>query len=326
MKERLPFSKLHDALRDAKSVLVVSDGKPDGDSLGSSTALYHWFKREGKHTRLFCIVPAPSGFQFLDGIHDLTTDPSVFDEQFDMVIALDTTDAKHCGIEEYLKRMPKKPLLVNFDHHNTNSFAGDFVFADTAACSTCEVVYRFFDSCHVNIDDKMATSLLTGLCTDTSNFSNDGTNAVGIDAAGHLCAAGARLTDILKNLVRNKTVPSLKLWGMALERLHHVPELDMAVTYFKLEDIPAGEEESIEGVSNFLNGSCAGVDTILVLKEKPDGTTKGSMRSLNRDISIVCKKLGGGGHKKAAGFTVPGKLTLKNGRPDVIEKISTLGI
>lgn len=329
MLQPLPFRQLHDALRKAESVLIVSDGRPDGDSLGSTTALYHWLKREGKYVRLFCIVPPPSGFLFLDGIHDMTANPDVFNHPYDVVITCDTTDAEHCGISEHLKRIPQKPLLAEFDHHNTNAFFGDINLVDTSACSTCEVVYRFFEAEHIAIDDKMATSLLTGLCTDTSHFSNAGTTAVGMEAAGNLCAAGARQTDILKNIVRNKTIPALRLWGTALERLKHIPELNLAVTYFKLEEIQKteGGEEAVAGVSNFLNAACAGVDTIIVLKEIPDGNTKASVRSLDRDISILCKKLGGGGHKKAAGFTVPGKIKLdKNGVPEVMGQISTLGI
>lgn len=329
MLQPLSFRQLHEALRTAQSVLIVSDGRPDGDSLGSTTALYRWLKREGKQARLFCIVPPPAGFLFLDGIHDMTSNPAVFDHPYDIVITCDTTDAKHCGIDEHLKRIPGKPLVAEFDHHNTNAFFGDINLVDTSACSTCEVVYRFFEAEKISIDDKMATSLLTGLCTDTSNFSNAGTNAVGMEAAGHLCAAGARQTDILKNIVRNKTIASLKLWGSALERLKHIPELDLAVTFFKLEEIKntEGGEEAVTGVSNFLNAACAGVDTVMVLKELPDGNTKASVRSVNRDISVLCKKLGGGGHKKAAGFTIQGHVTLdKNGLPDVIEKISTLGI
>ncbi len=324
----LPFREFHETLANAKRILVVGDGRPDGDSLGSSTALYLWLKREGKVTRLFCITPVQAGFTFLDGIAEQTNDPATFDEPWDVVVTLDTGSLKHCGIDEHLKRIPTKHTIVDIDHHNTNELFGDLNLVDTTACSTCEVVYRFFEANAVRIDDRMATSLLTGLCTDTSNFSNSATNVKGMEAASVCVAAGARHTDILKSIVHNKSIDGLKLWGLALERLYHVQELDMAVTYFKLEDVAGapGGDEAIAGVSNFLNACLAGIDTVLVLREKDDGTVKGSMRSMSRDISIVCKKLGGGGHKKASGFTVPGPIVLSNGKPNVVEKICALGI
>jgi phosphoesterase RecJ-like protein len=319
----LPFKEFYASVAKSQRILVVGDGRPDGDSLGASTAMYMWLKREGKTTRLFCVAPTPAGFSFLDGLAEQTNDPAVFDEPWDVVVTLDTGGLKHCGIDEHLKRIPVKPIIVDIDHHATNELFGDINLVDITACSTCEMVYRFFEFNNVSLDHKIATSLLTGLCTDTSHFSNSATNVKGMEAASVCFANGARHMDILRGVVRNKTVDGLKLWGTALERLHHVPELDMAVTYFTLEDVdgsPEGEE-AIAGVSNFLNASLANIDIVLVLREKADGNVKASMRSYKRDISLICQKLGGGGHKKAAGFTVPGRITLKEGHPNIVEKV-----
>jgi phosphoesterase RecJ-like protein len=125
--------------------------------------------------------------------------------------------------------------------------------------------------------------------------------------------------DILKNLVRNKSVASLKIWGKALERLRHVPEYDMAITWFKADDLEGpGSDEAVEGVSNFLSSACSGADTMLVLREKNDGLVKGSMRSIKRDISRLAQQLGGGGHKRASGFAVKGKIEVIDGIPRIV--------
>jgi len=325
---QLPFTDFQNALTKSQRILVVGDGRPDGDSLGASTAMYLWLKREGKVTKLFCVTPPPSGFLFLDGIADQTNDPSIFDEPWDMVITLDTGGLKHCGIDEHLKRIPTRHIIVDIDHHNTNDLFGSINLVDTTACSTCEVVFRYFEFAKVHLDNKIATSLLTGLCTDTSHFSNSGTNSIGMQAASVCIASGARHSDIIKSVVHNKTIDGLKLWGLALERLHHEPDLDLAITYFQLRDIqnaPNGDE-AIAGISNFLNAYLAKIDTVIVLHEKTDGNTKASVRSLNRDISVLCQKFGGGGHKKAAGFTVFGPIEIENNKPKLIEKIREHGI
>ena len=311
-------------IRSAQRVLVVGDGKPDGDSLGSSTAFYQWLKDEGKTTRLFCATPAPSHFRFLDAVHEQTNDPAVFDEPWDVVVTLDASDIVHCGIAELLPRTKTgaggRPTLVVIDHHATNKRFGDLHLLDTNACSTCEVVYRFLVGQKARIHAGIATSLLTGICTDTSNFSNSATNAAGVEIAGALCSAGARLNDMLNHLLQNKTVPSLKLWGLGLARLQEKPAYDLVVTGFLAEDmrdIPKAEE-AIEGVANFLNAVCSSADGVCVLRDMGDGKVKGSLRSVKRDISKLAQQLGGGGHKKAAGFTVPGRLIEKDGRLRIV--------
>lgn len=314
------FADILTAIRKAERILVVSDGGPDGDSVGSSTAMWNWLRTQGKKPVLFCPNPVPRTFKFVDGFDAFSHDPEILNQSFDLVLVFDASDMRHGGNEVVIERVPKPYTLICFDHHNTNPRFGDLNAVFTDACSTCEVTYRFFEENKIPIDDKMATSLLTGLCTDTSNFSNAATNARGLEAAAACAAAGARHADILRHIVRNKTVPGLKLWGLALQRLHEKPEYDMAITYFlqsDLEGLP-GAKEAVEGVSNFLNATCAGIDTILVLRELPDGTVKGSMRSQNRDISKLAKALGGGGHKKAAGFVLQGKLEVHDGMPHIV--------
>ena len=225
-----------------------------------------------------------------------------------MIITFDAGDLRHCGIEGLLPQTPAGFTLVNIDHHATNARYGDLNLVYTDACSTCEVVYRFLASQQAALDPAISTSLLTGILTDTSSFSNSATTSPGMDAAAVLTAAGARTNEIYHHLLQNKTVEGLKLWGLALSRLKLHPTHNLATTYFFAKDLIGVNEEAIEGVSNFLNLTCSEADTMLVLRETSDGKIRGSMRSAKRDISKLAKLLGGGGHKKAAGFTINGKL------------------
>jgi phosphoesterase RecJ-like protein len=329
MNDSQSLKAMYDALRKAERVLVIGDGKPDGDSIGSSTALYDWLKHEGKDVALFMSVPVPKSFFFLDHANDFTMDAGLFDKEWDVVVSLDASEPSAGGFDSYFDRSRgtacraptgSEPMFINVDHHVTNIKFGHLNVVMPDACSTCEIVYRFFEKNHLKINDRIATSLLTGLCTDTSHFTNAATNTMGLDAAAACTAHGARHADILRHLVQNKTVPALKLWGLALERLAHDPELDGTVTYFTrkdLDDIP-GADEAVEGVSNFLNATCGGSDTFMVLCEKRDGTVKASLRSLTRDVSEIAKTHGGGGHKKAAGFSVKGRIDVKNGQVMIV--------
>jgi phosphoesterase RecJ-like protein len=302
------FTVLARLVQQSKRILLVADGKPDGDSLGSSSGMLNWLLREGKDVSAFCAAAIPQAFSYLDNIHRYTNDPAIFKQSFDLIITFDAGDLRHCGIDQILPSAPTGYKLVDIDHHATNARYGDVNLVFTDACSTAEVVYRFLIANQIFIDDKIATSLLTGIFTDTSTFANAATTIEGIEAASALCAAGARKTEILNKLFKNRSLDGLKLWGLALSRLKEQKDLNIVSTYFLQSDIPPGQEEAVEGITNFLNATCGQTDTILVLRELSDGLVKGSFRSAKRDISRLAKSLGGGGHKKAAGFTVRGKL------------------
>ena len=308
------FSKIFQAIQVANRILLVADGKPDGDSIGTTLAFYRWLLSEHKTVSVFCSAPLPKNLTFLDYAHEVQSDTALFTQPYDFIITFDAGSLRHCGIDQLLPMTPKGYTLIVFDHHATNERFGMINAVYTNACSTAEVVYRFFEECHITIDDRMATSLLTGIVYDTSSFSNSGTTSKGLEAAGELFARGARQTDVLRSLVQNKSPDGLRLWGLALSRLSYHPGLDVVSTYFLTEDLPTkASEEAVEGLSNFLNAACGQGDTMLVLRETREGKIKGSLRSIKRDISRVAQLLGGGGHKKASGFMVNGKIQVKNG-------------
>lgn len=312
------FGRLHEAVRTADRILLVAHKKPDGDTLGASSGFFNWCLREGKSVIAFCADAPPDKFGYLDHLHRYTTDPAVFNERYDLVVVFDSGDLKYCGIDRLLPNLPLGYLLVNLDHHVTNDRFGHLNIVLADASSTAEVVYRFFEENKLPLDHRIATCLLTGLCTDTSNFSNAATNPKAVEAAAKLVGAGGRFQDILKHVWNSQTVDALKLWGLMLSRLQHNPDYDMAATYILQKDTPAASNDVVDGIANFLSAVTGNVDTILVLKEMPDNQVKGSFRSLSRDVSKVARLLGGGGHKKAAGFTVKGRIEVTEKGPVVV--------
>lgn len=312
------FNRLHALVRQANKILLIADGKPDGDSLGSSSGFLNWLRREGKTVSAYCAAPVPRSFSYLDGIHLYRNDATTFKEDWDLIITFDAGDLRHCGVEQLLPQVTSSYTLVNIDHHATNARYGHLNLVYVDACSTCEVVYRFMKAEDIRLDGAIGTSLLTGILTDTLSFSNSATTSPGMEAASVLTTAGARMNEIYRHLLQNKTVAGLKIWGLALSRLKYHPTYSLATTYFFAKDVEGASEEAVEGVSNFLNASCGEAETILVLRELPDGKIKGSMRSTKRDISKLAKLLGGGGHKKAAGFTINGRFELMNGEMKIV--------
>jgi len=302
------FGRAHEAIRSADRVLLVAHKKPDGDTLGASSAVLNWLIREGKTPTVFCAdLPAPS-YRYLDNVDLYTNDPKVFEAAYDLVIVFDSGDLRYAGVHEFFPRLPAGYMLINIDHHVTNERFGHLNIVLPEASSASEIVWRLFEANRVDIDHRMATSLLTGLYFDTSNFSNAATTPLAIEAASHLMAAGARHLDILRNLLHDKSVDILRIWGILLARLRHNPEFDVAATYLLRSDVGGGPTDIADGLANFLNGVAGGTDTLMILRELPNNQVRGSLRSVKRDISKVAKLMGGGGHKKAAGFTVNGRI------------------
>jgi len=304
------LKRLYDALQNCQRVLLIGHQKPDGDALGSTSGFYSWLKREGKKPTLYCKDLPAQQYKYLNAFFDYSNDIKVFDESYDMVLMFDSGDMVYAGVDGLVPKIPGSPALVNIDHHTTNQFYGDVNIVDTEATSTCEVVTRFFEANNVMIDSIMATSLMTGILTDTSHFSNAATTSRGMDVAGRLIASGARMNEITKYLLKNKELPILKIWGLALSRLQKNEEQDIAVTFVTNEDFlkHGVSPNAVEGISNFLQGVTGNAESILVLHDRGDGTIKGSMRSVTRDVSAIAKLFGGGGHKLAAGFAVKGTI------------------
>lgn len=304
----------------AKSPLFVIHKKPDGDAIGSALALAHWLEESGRPAPVFCRDPAPGHYDFLPRFGNITADEEIFFQPgVDLIVVLDSGDAMYAGVQEIFARLSPEITVINIDHHPTNQHYGELNLVDAGASSTAEVIYNFFVHNGVRVDKYMATALLSGILTDTTNFTNPATTVSSMSAASDLVGLGARANDISKYLLKNKSIDALRLWGRALARLEENKRFNMAIAVIKREDLAGieAEAEAVEGVANFLN-ALLNVKLVMVLRETEDGYVKGSMRSTDADVSLLAKAMGGGGHKKAAGFSVRGRLDKINGQWTVV--------
>ena len=283
-----------------------------GDATGSVTALYLILTRLGKQVTIFLPAPVPKSFRFLPRTEIIKTDPAVIKwSDYDLFLCVDAAEPKLTGLESRWSERPANLTTVNFDHHHTNTGYGDFNLVDKESAATCAMLYEWWQTAGWPIDKQVATCLLTGILTDTGSFSNPGTNEAALRTASSLILQGASVGRVLDQVVRNRTLVELKLWGRALERLQENIDLGLVTTIITQADIQelGVTTEALEGVANFLN-ELQGPRAVMVLKEQADGTVKGSLRTTRDDIDVaaMAKLFGGGGHRKAAGFTVPGRL------------------
>lgn len=300
--------QIHEHIQGANTLALVSHQNPDGDTLGSALAFAEYLISLGKSVKIYCLSPVPDKFNFLYNIELVSNDPRVF-HGVDTITVVDCGDLRYAGVADLLK--DHDATIINIDHHATNEKYGHFNLVMDKWASATEVVYNFFKVNNIRITPTMATALLTGLVTDTDNFTNGATSYTALTAAGELLRLGGNWTVINRSLMQNKSIHLLKLWGIVLSRLNKKPDTDIAYTYLTNKDMVehGASDADVEGISNFLN-KLNDAAISLFMKETSDGKIKGSFRTTQDDVDVaaLAKKMGGGGHKKAAGFTIDGTI------------------
>lgn len=303
---------IYNEIKWANKILLICHQNPDGDALGSISALAHFLNLEGKQYETFCLTDASEHLKNLPHLVIPNSSGGVWQNaNHDLIIVVDSGDLKYAGVEEYITKLKHEPVIINIDHHPTNKKFGHHNLVIQTASSTTEILYFFFKYNNIAITKNMAMALLTGLITDTENFSNPGTTENSLKVASALIHRGANFNQVKTWFLKNKPVTALKLWGVVLSRLTIHETHEIIHTYITQNDIKShgGNESESEGIANFLNNLSEGRAS-LILKEKEDGKFKGSFRTTREDVDVsaIASELGGGGHKKAAGFTVDGPI------------------
>lgn len=309
-------------IKKAEKILIVGHKKPDSDAVGALIALSLFLEKFNKETVLSFNDPLPCRFNFLENSQKIVLLDKVRNNflDFDVIITVDCGSYGLTGLDNiFFKKADVS--LINIDHHHDCSNFGAINIVDSNASSTAELVYNLFTRVGFIIDKKIATALLCGIFGDTDSFKNPNTTDRTLEITSNLLAAGADLGEIVRNTLSDKSVNTLRLWGKVLSRLKRHKESGIIFTVVTKDDIIENNVSfsDIEGIANFLN-SIPEAKGSLVISERENGEIKGSLRTLSNkiDVSRIAHLFGGGGHKKAAGFSIKGKLIMENERWKII--------
>lgn len=301
-------------LRQSRRVLIAAHEHPDGDAVGSSLALMHALRLQGKEVTVYVPDAPPPYLSFLPGFSRVTTEkPDV--HQFDVVVVLDCTQLYRAHLADELR---SHPCVIVIDHHVGNDEDGHLNLVVPGAAATAHILTELFRLGNVPITRDMATCLLTGIFTDTGSFMHDSTTPEILEMASELMGYGARLSHIAHETYQKKELPALRIWGEAFSRAMVNDRTGAAVSVITYDDLAnyGATRDDLDGVVNMLN-TLPQAKFALLLTEYEPGKIKGSLRSEPHkgvDVSTMAQKLGGGGHKLAAGFEVEGHLVRQDGR------------
>jgi bifunctional oligoribonuclease and PAP phosphatase NrnA len=297
--------------QEARRVLCICHRNPDGDAMGSLLGIGLLIEQAypGKQVAFHCVDPVPDTFLFLPSALRVQPPPAVL-QAGDMAVFVDCAEPKLTDLALSHPRLFDGTYpTVMFDHHPSNPKFGTVNFLQPDAASACEIIVQFADTLGWQIRSDVATCLLTGVYTDTGGLLHSNTTPLVYRTVARLLRAGARHQLIVTSVFRTAKISSLKLWGRVLEKIG-ITEEGGAISAVTESDFRAtgADYADLAGAIDYVN-AVPGMRFSLVLSER-GGKVKGSLRTLRDDVDVseMAGRLQGGGHKKAAGFAVDGKL------------------
>jgi len=296
------------ALRKGERFVVTSHDNPDGDAIGSLLGLHLALCKLGKDSLMVMggatSFPEEFGFLDLDGRGLARATPADMGER--TLVAVDCAQASRI-LEPALVEGARS--VVNVDHHHDNTRFGDVNLVVEDASSTAEVLADVLAALPLRLTPEIAGALYVGLVTDTGRFQYSNTTPKALRLAAELVDAGADASRVFVEVYESTPFPKLKLLARALERATPLVDGRVVVSQLVRDDFEdAGAQEPYsEGIIDVLR-AVDGAELVALVRETPNGSTtarKGSLRSRpdGVDVSAIARTFGGGGHRRAAGFS-----------------------
>jgi bifunctional oligoribonuclease and PAP phosphatase NrnA len=301
-------------LKGRGTVAILSHIRPEGDTLGSALACHLTLQNLGREVTTFNPDPVPKTLRALPGAAEVIQADRL-PRPYDCYLVVDATDPKRVG--GLLNGVPAGSLVINIDHHISNTLFGTYNWVDPEAAATGEMIYYLITEMGVPLSRDVATNLYVAILTDTGSFHFANTTPRALRVAAALIEAGVVPHEVAALLFDQREVEDLRLLGTLLTTMQLSP--DGRVAWIEVTREVLGQDgaqgDALEDLINYPR-SIKGVEVALLLKEESREAIRVSLRSNGTvDVAAVAGAFHGGGHKKAAGCTVVGSL------PEVRERL-----
>jgi len=303
------MQKVIAAIKKHKRFLVSAHVNPEGDSLCSQLAMKELLISLGKKAFIVNHDPVPEHYKFLPKAEGVSTGPGK-KMDFDAALILDCPTLKRIGAVRDL--ILKDKFIINVDHHISNEKFGDVNWVDPNASSTGEMVYRLFKEMRVPLTKEIALCLYVAILTDTGSFNYDNTSQVTHDIAGELLGYGLDPAVVSESVYEHRNPEDIKFLGVVLSTLKVNASGNVAYLEItrKMVEETGADLVKAEGVVNYAR-SVEGVKVAILFKEdlKDKNKINVSFRSKGgADVNKLASSFGGGGHVKASGCVLEGRL------------------
>jgi phosphoesterase RecJ-like protein len=295
------------ALKSASSAVVCAHVDPDGDAIGSALGVTLLLRRLGVDAvpALADEAGAPPTYEFLPGFEEFR--PASELSPPELLVALDTPTCDRLGDGAPLTRGAGTCLVL--DHHPDNQAFGDVNLVDPAAAATGQIVWRLLPLLGMPADEPLARCLYVALLTDTGRFQYSNTSGQVLRDAAAMADAGVDIHDVYLKVYENQSLGQMEMVGRIKARVHVANRGHVAYSFVDDDDFAAtgATRQATENLVDAIR-VLGGVDVVFLAKVG-GGECRVSLRAKgDADVGAVARRLGGGGHRAAAGFTYSGSL------------------
>ena len=307
MKRQLKIiDKIIRGVKGSNSFAVGGHMRPDGDCIGSQLALAFALRKIGKMVTVFNQDKMPEKLTFLDP-ENILKGP-VKTQRYDCLIVIDCANYERMG--SVCDSVSQHDLVINIDHHGSNSHFGDINWVDPKSTSSGELIYRLFKQAKWTITPQIADCLFTAISTDTGSFQYATTRPSTYLTAAELLKRGANLSRICEEVYQSHPLSRAKLQRHMYNSFKIIEDKQIAYFWIRKTDYkragasPDQSEGLIDHIRNIL-----GVKIACLFEEIEPELTRVSLRSKmpELNVSTIAASFGGGGHLSAAGARIPGK-------------------
>ena len=294
-------------IREDSLFVLATHEHPDGDALGSLIAMQGLLTALGKGSSMFISphdLPLPREYRMF-GLEGLIQEPPA-DIAARTVVFLD------CGnIDRNSASVLRDGAhLLNIDHHHDNTRFGTLDYVQAQASCTAEIVWDLMHGLDTKPTPALAEALYIGLITDTGRFMYENTGPTAHRMAAELIEAGVEVDSVYRRLYEDMPTGKLALMALALAQLRRFDDGELTMASISAEDFDRAdaEESYSEGIIDQLR-ALHGTRVAVLVRELRSGERKGqhkvSLRATDDevDVSVIARAQGGGGHRRAAGFS-----------------------
>jgi phosphoesterase RecJ-like protein len=310
-RQELGFELITQTLASAKTIAICAHTSPDGDALGSQLAMVELVQTYWPNAKVTALLadeqPAPHIYAFLPG-SDQLMQPSAYDEDPDVFVAVDLSDPRRLNKAQPICERADKVVVL--DHHPPVVGFGDATVVRTEAAAVGVIVAEYALHLGVTLTPTMSQNLMCAIVTDTGRFQYQNANGEAFQVASLLVDHGASPSQISLNVYESFGLAFLHLKSLVLGRITTFEHGRIAYSYATQSDFDrtGANLDECDGLIDAVR-SVEGSEIALFLKAVPGGKVRGNLRSKGPvDVSRVACRMGGGGHKAAAGFTFEGSV------------------
>jgi phosphoesterase RecJ-like protein len=299
------LAEIAQVIRAHDNFVLCGHMSPDGDCLGSQLTLWHALKAMGK--RATCVLvrdePVGSSLSFLPGMDEMVP-ASTFDGVCEVFIGLDVPTRARIG-EAACAILDSAADSITVDHHASETTMCNHVYVDPDCAAASMLVWELVKLLVDEPPLESASCAYVGLMTDTGGFRFQNADSAAFDLAARLVANGVDPSWAATNVFQTRTIPSLKLEGIAIDHMRVIANGKVSLSWVDSDDMKrvGASKTDVEPLIDSVR-AVEGTMVACLIREQ-DGRIRGNLRAKDdTDVSALARELGGGGHRAAAGFTL----------------------